>query len=109
MRVLPTYQEILMWLCVRNDKTSPKWQRLDHIVFTTMAIGFMALLCIPSCAFFIKYFSSDLKASLYALAQIAPAMAIIYIMIVAYFIKGKINEIFETLSQIYDNCKNINF
>lgn len=110
MKPLQTNQQVLTWLCVYLAKqNTSKFKKILYIVFSVVVfLGYFNVL-LASIAFFLKYASSSLEQSLYALFQISGDFGTVYMMLTAYTLRKQFKIIFDKLSNIYDACKNIEF
>lgn len=106
MKPLLMNQRVLTWLCMLPmDEASTKTEKLGCIAFAigvTLIIysGFLA-----SLIFFLKFVSSDLEESLYALFQVVGMFSTANAIVVAILMRHKIPSIFTNLSKIYDERK----
>lgn len=106
MTPLVTNKRVLVWLnlCSPDDETV-EWKRIGFAF-----VGFIVLIStlsdmLASVAFMLKYISINLEESLYALFQIFGFGSITYAIIVTFFQRHKIREIFQGLSEIYNESK----
>lgn len=109
MEPLSTNQRVLRWLCIcpatKNTSESIKWARVlfSWTIFTLNLFAFVLPVL-----FFVKFISTDLESCLYALFQIPTTGNIVYMTIIAFFLRHKITAVFENLSIIYAASKNQN-
>lgn len=103
MNPLKSLQKWLKLLCV-FPITDAKitLNKIWCISFTFIIFCGNLFAVIASAAFIIKYISSDLQRSLYALFQFGSFFIMFYTMVIVFFMRKKIIEIFEKLSEIYD-------
>lgn len=110
MKPLKSLRKWLKWLCV-----FPKTNDTSTLDKTWCAIFTFIIFCgnlfavIASAAFISKYMKSDLQKTLYALFQFGSFFIMSYTMVMVLFVRGKIVEMFEKLSDIYtksmtDSC-----
>lgn len=106
MKPLQTNQQVLTWLCVypTNEKMSKFKKFLCIVVSVAVFFGYFNVL-LASIAFFLKYASTSLEQSLYALFQISGDFGTAYMMLAAYTLRKQFKIIFDKLSDIYDACK----
>lgn len=105
MKPLAASSRMLIWFCVFSaNKISTSnliWKILHNIFTVAVFIGNICTLT-TSTTFFVKFISLDLEQALYSLFQIVGSASILYLMVVTFFQKQKINILFEHLSAIYD-------
>lgn len=103
---LQTTRCVLTWLYLYPaDQNTNKWKKLAYIIVSL--IVFIVNVCglAASVAFFMKFVSTDLEESIYALFQITGILPQIASMLVAFALRQKIFVIFEKLTTIYIECK----
>lgn len=103
---LETNRFVLTWLCVYPaDESTSKWQKMVHFMFGLAVFTANSLVFIVSISFFAKNVSIDLEEALFALIQMAGSGNILYVSIISYISRHKITTIFNSLSKIYESCK----
>lgn len=106
MKPLVTIERALVWLCLCSpDKATSKWKMLvcaflGLITFTSTLSDMLA-----SVAFMLKFISIDMEESLYALFQIFGFGSITYAIIVTFFQRHRMRDLFRGLSKIYSASK----
>lgn len=106
IKPLATIRQVFTWLCVCSaDKIRNKKMKNSYIILTTIIL--IALLCVisASIAFFMKNVSNDLESSLYCLGQIMPYTSVLYLLIGGLFLRHKIDDLFDQLTEIYNGCE----
>lgn len=108
MKPLAIAQQILMWLCVLpfHSDTSSR-VKVFSITFTIVAVVSQVCAFAATVAFSLKFMSIDLEQSLFANSLGVTFLSMIYIVVVLLFLRSKIPGIFEELSQIYTESKNV--
>lgn len=106
MRPLEIQQQIFTWiyLCSPNEVTSIWIKIIYFILFVIVFLGNFTSWA-GALAFIIKYVSVDLENSLYAVFQLCAVGSVSYILIAAFFLRFRINDIFKQLTEIYDASK----
>lgn len=104
---LVSYQRILTCFCIIPDETSPKWQKLTHLLIAASMVFAIISALIPSVAFFVKFVSIDLEVSLYALFQLLGLLNVFYVMTAVYLSRRKFTAFFKSLSIIHETRKNV--
>lgn len=106
MKPLSKIREMLMWLCLCPfDETISKRQQSTCIIFSLIFFGANVCAAAVSLAYLIKYLNIDLEECLYVLIQVYAHFASTYSMIVIFLRRQQINDVFQQLSRIYDECK----
>lgn len=106
MEPLEINRQILTWLCLYSwDESTSKKKKVAIIIFTLSV--FIANLCgvVASIVFFKRAFSVDMESCLYSIYQIAAFSNCIYVMIVAFFLRNRISDIFRRISDIQHTSK----
>lgn len=75
------------------------------ILFTFTVLGSIISVIPVSVAYVMRYISVDLKGSLHSLFQITAYMGISYVAMIAFILRHRIVEIFDELSNIYNQSK----
>lgn len=108
MKPLASIQCFLVWLCVCPFiEATSKWQQLAYKTFAVSLILTLVSFFISSLWCFWTFVSINLEEALYALYQIVGLSCLLYLLIVVYLSRSKINAIFIQLSDIYrasNNC-----
>lgn len=110
MKPLVSCYNLLTWIsvCPPEEETS----QFKRYIFKAIAMLFVLstyTTMAPSAVFFWQYVLTDLKGSLYALFQISGLLGSINAIFVIIFFHHKIDEMFDSLKQIYDKCKSFQF
>lgn len=107
MKPLVTNYRILTWLWVCPSEEKISWCcQFAHISLVSSIFFANVLLIICSLLYFYETVSVDLSKSLYAFGQIIGFISVTYMVIVALILRGKITELFRSLSRIYERSKN---
>lgn len=106
MKPLVMNQRVLTWLCVfpMHESAAMK-EKLTCIVFSIGVILTIFSGLIGSVIFFLKFVSTDLEESLYALFQIAAIFSTSNAIVVAVQMRHRIPTMFKNLTTIYEKCK----
>lgn len=103
MKPLASIQQTLAWFCVCTfTKNANKWQKIARIPFTLIIFAMNLGALASSVAFFYKFMSTDLEASLYALSIIIAFGGMFYVALVSLIMRHKIANSFESLADIYN-------
>lgn len=106
MKPLISIQQMLIWVNVRkSDEFKGKWEEKAIFAFFLIAISFGMIAASASSVFFTKFISIDIEASLAAIYPVNNSLSFIYVLVVAYLMRHKIDDIFDKLSNIYDTRK----
>lgn len=106
MDALPTARIVLTWLCVYPpDVSVSNAKRKIHYIFTLIVIALQVIVFGVGLAFMLRYIMTDMAHSLFAFSVSLAHLAMIYVIIVAFFLRNEIPTIFETLQNIYNTCK----
>lgn len=106
MQALATTQRLLTWLFICPfSKTTSTPKKIVYFLFT--AIVCVANLCnfAANLAFTWKFISIDLEGALFSFMGGCCGISNVYIMIIAFKLRHKINNIFKKLNLIYRNRK----
>lgn len=104
MKPLESTQQVMKWLCMcAPDPTEKTSKQIAYVVCVSTGIVFYLGMIASSVAFFMKYVSIDVGESLYALYQISVS-GMLYVVIVAIFMRHRINSLFQKLMLIYKKC-----
>lgn len=106
MKPLSTPRKIFILFCVWSADEAG-WKKVVCAIFAVANIlaNFVGLLA--SAAFFWKYVSIDLEVSLYGLFTVFGFAIAMYAALIVFIHRQKIYNIFEKLSIIYDESKNL--
>lgn len=106
MEPLMTNKKVLMWLSVYPfaDGAS-KWKKKLSILLAFYV--FISQICsvVASVAFFLKFMSTDLERSLYAIFQVFACSSAAYGVGFAVVMSHEITNTIDKLSEIYKMCK----
>lgn len=109
MKVLETHKQVLVFVGRRPstalDESESNFKR---IVF--VALPFFGLICVTCYAtstaiFILQLISVSLEETVSAFLQVAGSIYLIYAIIVALFIRRKLNRIFTKLTELYKKCE----
>lgn len=99
---------ILIWVCaIPADKNTSKSKRLLYALISLIIFVALLSVSLASGAFIVKFVSTDLEGSFYALAQLAAYSAMTYTIIVTFFIRDKIPSIFDNLAKVCESSKKL--
>lgn len=106
MKPLQSIQQAMIWACMCSpDYKLSKWEKLVRFICGCTFSPLMSGALLSSIAFFTKYVLIDFEESLYAIFEMAGAIGVIYLDVVALFSQREISEIFRGLNEIYEKCK----
>lgn len=107
MKVLVTTQRVLSWvlICPAEESTN-KWWKMVFKTFPVVLLATALTGLVASAAFFVKFISTDLEASLYALYQISGNSGVFHLITVSIHLHKQIAGIIDSLQQIYNQSKN---
>lgn len=110
MKPLELNQKALIWLFMCSaDKTADRRKKILYFFCFLLVFSANVAALIAATKFALKFFSTDLKESLYAFFQISAIAGIVYVMLAAFLLRHKINTIFTQLSDIYAASKRLYF
>ena len=111
MKALVTTQRVLTWyrICHANESTTSSWQKMLFSIFSIVCLIANACAVAASVTFLLKFISSNLEESLYALFQCAAYSNVVYIHIAAFLQRKKVTSVFESLTEIYETSKKLDF
>lgn len=106
MKLLETNKRILIMLgsCLMEESMTPG-EKITCLISASLIYLYQSFSAISSAIFILKHVSDSIEDTLYALLQIAGLTYLLYALIVAFIWRHKINRIFVTLSEIYDECE----
>lgn len=106
MKPLATNQRVLTWLNLHPaDETAKRMEKAAYaLVYLTIAVVYLTLFA-SSVMYFLKFISVDLKESLAAVIQIAPAISLLNAMVFTFLLRNKTAAVFKKLSDIYEASK----
>lgn len=108
MKPLPTNQKMLACMCILPaDENSSKRERILNVASTLALIVVELCIFISSGAFIMKNVSTDLEVSLYGVFQVVASFGLTYMMISGIIFRRKIAAMIQTLSNLYDESKNM--
>lgn len=100
-------RRLLTWLYLYpSTETSGNQKSVTCFAFTIAVYVATMSFLVSSMAFFMKFVSTDLEESLYALFQIGGFSNTAYVITFAYFSHRRIAAIVDELTAIYNTCKN---
>lgn len=106
MEPLVSVKELFTWLCIRPvDGTISEWKKTARVPIAIANLAVMVSHFTASLVFFIRFVTTDLPGSLFAFMCCCGDFSIVYILITAFILRHRVNEIFEKLSAIYSACK----
>lgn len=106
MRPLETNRYILTWFSIYPPaKNTSKWKRWMYISFTVFDLIILLLSIAAASAFFRKFVSTDLEASLMALMDLVGCLTMSYVIMVTFYQRQEFLIIFDGLTKIYDERK----
>lgn len=110
MKPLLISKSVMSWLCMYTGHkfATTIWQRIVHIVFTSIIITSIFSCVAAHLTFFLKFFSIDLQRSLFSAMIIILFIPLCYVILIAPCLRQNIQNIFEMLSLIYDASKLLN-
>lgn len=110
MKPLITNQRVFKWLCIcPSEKNDSKCQKSLYVMWSAFSVIWIIIGMIVSLSFFLKYVSTDLEASIYAIQQITGSSNFLYTFLNAFIFRHKILTIFTGLADIFEKCKYFNF
>lgn len=108
MRPLQTTEQVLTWLCLLPaDKMISDWRKLSYILLTAVIVTSIMAYLPASVAYFMRFYSTNLDGSFYALFQITGLLPIITMIVVSFGFRHKIKLIFDKFTKIYAESKEI--
>lgn len=106
MRPLETNKVMLKWLYLYpTDESTSVWRKLAYLCFSLNIFGSLICTVIASVPFVIKYKSTDLENCLFALSQMFACSNMSYMVMIAFFMRHKIADVYKHLAMIYDASK----
>lgn len=104
MKVLETIHNrfMLMGICSSNSKNPFINFRNAALAVTCLLINFASILA--SLIFIKENLKTDLENSLYAVIASSACIAVCYMMIVTYFLRHELTDIFADFQDIHDKC-----
>lgn len=101
MKPLATTQLVFTWFCLcPADATATKSQKIAHKITAFAAVIAIISVLVMSVIYYWQFMRIDLEESFYALYQICGDINLLYMFVVAYFSRSKINATFNKLSNI---------
>lgn len=96
---------MLTWVCVYPAKeTTTKRQKLNHVLFTATIIATEIIFLLSSAAFIYVNASESLKIIIYAMAEIVGIVTNMYPLLVLYLLRHDLVEMFQCVSNIFNEC-----
>lgn len=109
MEPIASNRRVLTWLCLCPfDPSTSTWKRAFFVISTIFLFASEVGAFISSIIFFVKNVSNDLEGSLYAVFQFVAFTGLIYMSIVAFILRKRINMFLGTLSTIYEESERAN-
>lgn len=106
MNPLVMNRRVLTWLCVLPlDEVTTRKEKLTYIALSIGVILTIFSGLIGSVIFFLKFVSTDLEESLYALFQISALFSTANAIVVTAFTRHRIPAMFVNLMGIYEECE----
>lgn len=106
MKPLETNRQVLMWLCgFSPDESVVKWKKIACNAFTSSVIIIHLLSVLAGGTFILKNKSNGLEEILYSLMHTLGSSNMLYESIVTVFLCRELSEIFEELTNIYNESK----
>lgn len=89
-----------------NESTS-RWKRIANFLVFLMILILNLCGAISNLFFALKFISIDFNGSIFSIVSIMICISAAYAMTIAYFLRHKIYDVFESLATIYDasQCK----
>lgn len=107
MKPLALHQLVLSWVSiVPSEKPTSKTKRILSKITPLILIAGNLTGLTSSAIFFVRFVSTDLEASLYALFQISGQLGMTNAEVVTFFYRHKFHEMFKSLENIHNKCKN---
>lgn len=106
MKPLATNRRALTCLCICPfDQNTSIWQKVLFVATTWFLFASEFSFLVSSIFFFVKNVSVDLEAGLFAIPQISGSFGVVYLWVVVYIFRKKIDQFLETLDEIYGESK----
>lgn len=106
LKPLVTNYSVLTWLCVcPPEEPISCYRQVAYISLLSSIFSVNAMIIVCSLLFFCKTAAIDLGQSLYSFGQIVGFFSLTYLIIVTLILRGKITELFNSLSRIYEKSK----
>lgn len=106
MKPLMIIRQMLIWISICEPiESTRKWKKTMFFAFFVVLIPSQGFSVVASAFYLKRFISIDLEASLETIYPIAGSTCLIYTLMVAYFIRHEIDDIFDKLSNIYDASK----
>lgn len=108
MEPMATSKKVLTWIYLypvneNTDDTKKKRKVQRNFLLSIFAFLSSGLSFSIACLF--KYWSIDLKKSLYSPIQIGPTLSTVYSLFIALMLRNRIRTMFNNLSKIYEKSK----
>lgn len=99
-------QRALTWFCVFPVvESAGKHKKIIYKMFSVIALGTLLSMVAASMAFVWKYSSIDFEKSLDAVHPIIGWTALSCVFVIINRLKHEVVELFDELSEIYNECK----
>lgn len=106
MEPLYTIKRMLIWMYMcKSEKIANKWSKVTYFTFGLVTLLSNLSALAAHFAYIYRFLSTDLKGSLFAFIGIFGFCGVSYVMITALFLRERMNNIFEKLSEICNTCK----
>lgn len=104
MEPLSTTKQVLIWLSLHpvNDSTIPKWTRIGRCILPLSLIILIMCAITVSLSFIIKFYSTNVEATIFTIVVFVVYTGLFYIMIIAFFSRYRITKLLGQLAKIYD-------
>lgn len=101
-----TSRRVLTWLNIYPvEENSSKWQKILYGIILSMDIFILTFFVTANAIFIYKYVTVNFEYSLFAFYLITVEISMVCTVLMAYFIRHKIKNIFTKLMRIFDECK----
>lgn len=103
MEPFPTTKWVMTWTCMYPpSEPSSIWQKIAYKVSGVILFG-VNVFAVAVCAAFIwKFITINLAEALFTFVGIVAFIASFYCMLIAYFLRHRVRNIFVQLSTIYE-------
>lgn len=103
---LETSQLLLKWLyAFPSDDLAPKWKRIAYFMFASIVIFVLVLAVISGSFYIFEFILIDVEGAIFALFHTLGLFNMLYQSIMIVVLRNKLNEIFKSLSKIYNESK----
>lgn len=101
MDPLVTTKRILIWMCMYPAEKLSRWRSAARIAFVVMQFCITLFAVSAYMAFIVENIATDLENVLLTFMAFVACSNLIYVMIVAFFVRHQVPSIFKQLSNIY--------